>query len=57
MSKNIFFLLLSKKYITPVDSIDEKNSFRALNLKEVLFFKNKDHFILGICPVDERKCV
>lgn len=40
-----------------VDGIGEKNSFRALYLKEMLFFKDKDHFILCICPADERKCV
>lgn len=57
-----FFLLFFNNYFTPfvcvcVDGIGEKNSFRALYLKEMLFFKDKDHFILCICPADERKCV
>lgn len=45
-----YFLLFFNNYFTPffvcVDGSGEKNSFRALHLKEVLFFKNKGHFIL-----------
>lgn len=64
LSKNIYllFLLQFKNIhyfvgVFGVDSIGEKTSFRALHLKDMLSFLDKDHCILAICNWWKKMCL